>query len=120
MSPHVLSLFRNFRLHASLALLLSLVIPAMAAAPFRTARTTRTADAPHSGATGDFNNDGKVDVALVTGDANTNTMQVLLGAAGGTLGSASTYRLNAPGFAVAVADFNNDGKQDLAVSTQKG
>ena len=66
-------------------------------------------------ALGDFNGDGKLDLA-VTND-HTNTVAVLLGYGNGTFATAVTYSTGgiSPSW-VAVGDFNGDGKTDLAVA----
>lgn len=73
-----------------------------------------TGNNPSSVATGDFNSDGKVDVA-VTNQAD-NTVSILLGNGDGTFTLASSPATgNAPSSLV-VGDFNSDLKLDLAVS----
>jgi hypothetical protein len=64
-------------------------------------------------ATGDFNHDGLLDV--VTTD-NSRTLSVLLGNGDGTFQPAVNYTVPQPKN-VAVADFNRDGKLDLAISS---
>jgi len=64
-------------------------------------------------ATGDFNGDGKVDLAAT---ANFNGTSVLLGNGDGTFQSAVTYDTGAQATFVVVRDFDGDGKQDLAVT----
>jgi hypothetical protein len=62
-------------------------------------------------ATGDFNHDGFLDV--VTSDGN-KTVSVLLGNGDGTFQPAVNYTVPNPRN-IAVADFNRDGKLDLAI-----
>src|SRR5262249_17234524 len=70
---------------------------------------------PTSVAVGDFNGDGKPDVAA--GDAGTNNVVVL-----GNDGSGSFTWITSPSsggaspLTLAVGDFNNDGKQDLVAA----
>jgi hypothetical protein len=71
-------------------------------------------------AVGDFNGDGKLDLALT--DAENNSVSVLLGNGDGTFRIASTF---SPGpfpysSSVAVGDFNGDGKLDLVVAGGSG
>jgi uncharacterized repeat protein (TIGR01451 family) len=64
-------------------------------------------------ATGDFNRDGKPDVAVV--NQYSNTVSILLGNGDGTLAPAVNYNVGNDPFSIAVVDLNNDGKPDLAV-----
>jgi uncharacterized protein (UPF0548 family) len=76
---------------------------------------------PWSVAAADFNRDGKADLAVAnTGtyyqDSFTNSsVSVLLGNGDGTFQSAVNYAAGAAPVSVAVADFNGDGRPDLAV-----
>src|SRR5262249_7896576 len=70
---------------------------------------------PSAVATGDFNNDGNLD--LVTADVGGNTVSLLLGNGDGTFQNAGSLPAGgASPNALAVGDFNNDGNLDLAVS----
>ena len=70
--------------------------------------------APAAVAVGDFNGDGKPDLAVV--NSSSGSVSILLGKGDGTFQSALTYHVsNAPLFA-AVGDFNGDHKLDLAVA----
>ena len=69
---------------------------------------------PYSVAAGDFNGDGKPDLAVA--NYGGQSVSVLPGNGDGTFGSAVTYALPGQANFVAVADFNGDGKQDLVVA----
>jgi hypothetical protein len=71
---------------------------------------------PQAVVTGDFNNDGKVDV--VTTNHGDGTVSVLPGDGLGGFGAARQSAAGADPSTVAAADFNNDGKLDLAVVNQ--
>jgi hypothetical protein len=67
-------------------------------------------------ATGDFNRDGKLDLAVANYTANNVT--ILLGNGDGTFKVAGNYGTGTSAHGVAVADFNGDGKLDLAVTNE--
>jgi hypothetical protein len=94
-----------------------LALTAGAAAQFETRATVSVTVSPHSIAVGDFNRDGKLDVALVGGD-----LQVLLGNGDGTFKTPVTYLIGhgVTLETIATADFNHDGKLDLAVADSLG
>src|SRR6202012_3693575 len=84
---------------------------------FQAARFTASGTTPISVASGDFNGDHKPD--LVTANTGSDDLSVLLGNGDGTFQSAVAYSLNQPGITVSptsvtVADFDHDGKLDLA------
>jgi len=72
----------------------------------------------------DFNRDGKLDIAVLNlaGNGSGNgTVSILLGNGDGTFQSAKTYDVGAPSpTSIAVADFNGDGKLDLAIGIPVG
>jgi hypothetical protein len=83
---------------------------------FQTHVEYATGTGPSSIAVGDFNGDSKLDVAVAAHPAN--VVSVLLGKGNGTFEPHVDYATgNAGGnAAVAVADFNQDGKADLVVA----
>ena len=70
---------------------------------------------------GDFNGDGKPDVATAgseyTGTGNVSTISVLLNEGDGTFKPHVDYSVPGEALALVGADFNNDGKLDLALAT---
>ena len=63
----------------------------------------------------DFNNDGILDLVITAGDCGPNDISVLLGKGDGTFQPAITSNAPVSPGAVAVGDFNRDGKMDVAV-----
>ncbi|HEV3278818.1 MAG TPA: FG-GAP-like repeat-containing protein [Terriglobia bacterium] len=69
---------------------------------------------PHFVAVGDFNNDGKPDLASANYDSN--NVSILLGNGNGSFQTAQNYAAGSYPISVAVGDFNGDGNLDLAVA----
>ena len=65
---------------------------------------------------GDFNNDGKLDVAAANKTAN--TLSILLGNGDGTLQQATTVILPSSPILMYASDLNGDGNKDLVVTLQ--
>ena len=71
---------------------------------------------------GDFNGDGKLDVAVAGYvSSQQNVIQILLGKGDGTFTKGQTIVLpfNSAASSIATADFNGDGKLDLVLASQK-
>jgi hypothetical protein len=66
-------------------------------------------------ASGDFNEDGHTDLAVVS---TSDTISILLGDGAGAFGPAKNITVASRPFSVAVGDFNNDGSADLVVANQ--
>ncbi|MBD1828331.1 DUF4347 domain-containing protein [Microcoleus vaginatus GB1-A2] len=65
---------------------------------------------------GDFNKDGKSDLA--TANSGSNSVSILLQNADGTLGAATNFSVgNSPNY-IAIGDFNGDNNPDLAASNE--
>ncbi|MFZ0817532.1 MAG: VCBS repeat-containing protein, partial [Candidatus Sulfotelmatobacter sp.] len=69
-------------------------------------------DIPAGVVVGDFNGDGKLDLAVLTSDF----VAILLGNGDGTFQAAVDYGTPGRSSSVAVGDFNGDGKPDLVVT----
>jgi FG-GAP-like repeat/FG-GAP repeat len=70
--------------------------------------------------TGDFNNDGKLDLVVANNEGD--NVSILLGNGSGTFQPAVSYSAGAGTLpdAIAAGDFNGDGKLDLAVASNGG
>src|SRR5579862_619363 len=68
---------------------------------------------PYRMAQGDFNLDGKADLAVA--NLGSNTISIFMGNGDGTFQAAQNISVSARPFSVSVGDFNGDGKADLAV-----
>jgi len=98
----------------SLLAVASVLLPP-AVAQFETRSTVSTSPFPESVAVGDFNHDGKPDLAVAAYFQNDQLM-VLLGNGDGTFQSPVNYPAGVGPYSVATADFNRDGNLDLVVA----
>ena len=64
--------------------------------------------------TADFNNDGRLDIAVA--NPLNNTVTILLGNGDGTFTTGQTLSVGIDPSGLAVGDFNGDGRLDLAVA----
>lgn len=70
-------------------------------------------NAPRSVVAGDINNDGALDIALASA---TIGLSVALGTGTGTFGAATSFATGAQSYGIALADFNRDGRLDVAIT----
>lgn len=70
---------------------------------------------PFGSALGDFNGDGKPDLAVA--NISTNNVSVLLGNGDGTFGTKTDYDVGQQAYGVAITDLNSDGKLDIVAQT---
>lgn len=88
---------------------------------FRPRTDFATAVEPWGLAVGDFNGDGKLDVVVANylgTPTGTGSLSIFLGNGDGTFQPRTDITLALHPVAMTVADFNGDGKADLAVATQ--
>jgi hypothetical protein len=81
---------------------------------FGAAAVSSVGVAPRSIAVGDFNGDGRLDMAVA--NQNTNNVSILLGTGAGTFTSGGTFAVGTTPFQIVAADINNDGTLDLATA----
>jgi hypothetical protein len=82
---------------------------------FQTSVNYPVGNAPYHLVAGDFNGDGKLDLAVI--NVLDNTISILLGNGDGTFKTQTTVSTAAFPIGIVAGDFNGDGKLDLATVT---
>ena len=67
-------------------------------------------------ALGDFNRDGRADLAIANGTTGMNSVTILLGNGDCSFQTPAYYDVGSIPTSIAVADFNGDGRDDIAVA----
>jgi len=98
-----------------LALPCILALSAVALAQFETRGSFAADEYPQAIAVGDFNHDGKMDLAVVSGCCFQGVV-ILLGNGDGTFRPPVSYAAGDAPISIVAADFNYDGNLDLAVA----
>ena len=78
--------------------------------------STGNTSSPFALATGDFNNDNRLDIAVTS--AASNNIRIFLGDGPELLGSMITYQIDegSKPHSIAIGDVNNDGRQDIVLA----
>jgi len=92
-----------------------LLLAAPLHAQFQPQTAYATGSTPWGIAVGDFNGDGKLDIAVTNG--GDNAVSILLGNGDGTFQPQLVYPTGTRPTSVVAGDFNRDGKLDLAITT---
>jgi hypothetical protein len=109
--------YMNYCLGA-LVVLCALILSASAAAQFETRGMflAESNSSPLGIAVGDFNHDGKLDLAVVSSCCPGGGVSILLGRGDGTFEPGVYYPAGDQPYSIVAADFNHDGNLDLAVA----
>jgi len=79
---------------------------------FDTATFYATGNSPGAVAEGDFTGNGRVDLAVISG----NALDILLNTGGGNFAAPITCALSSTPYSIVAGDFNGDGRADLAIT----
>ena len=85
---------------------------------FQAAVLYAVGSAPVAVATGDFDGDNVLDLAVA--NHSSDSVSILLGRGDGTFGTARNYAAGSEPFSVTAADLNGDGRLDLAIASGAG
>jgi len=102
----------------TVSIFLNMTVPNSAAPSFSSKTDITTGECPMSVSIGDFNGDGKLDIAVT--NYNSNTVSLFLnttspGAATPSFSTKIDFPTGERPISISIGDFNGDGKPDLAV-----
>ena len=83
---------------------------------FQNQGTYAVDSSPSAIVAGDFNGDGRTDLAVANSDDN--NVSIFLGNGDGTFQNQVTYAVGSDPIALVTGDFNGDGRTDLAVANE--
>jgi hypothetical protein len=107
--------FDNNGVNVTKSFMLTVMTPATCLpVSFAAVRTLNADNGPYSIAVGDFNGDGKQDLAVT--NVSSNSVSSLLGNGDGSFRPPMSFAVGNDPVSVTVGDLNGDGKQDLAVA----
>ena len=103
----------NRNLATALVFLILLGLPASSGAiDFAPAKTYPVGTSPSAVVVGDFNGDGKPDIAVA--NSGSNNVSILLGNGDGTFQPTANFDAGLSPKSIALGDFNADGRLDIA------
>ena len=106
-------------MRVALAVLCIFALLPIAVAQFETKGISAALLDPYAIATGDFNRDGNLDLAVVTFGGGNGGVSILLGNGDGTFQPGSFYPGGTWSTYVAVGDFNGDRKPDIVIADHR-
>jgi hypothetical protein len=87
---------------------------------FQPAINTQTSATPVALAVGDFNGDGKLDLAVAENNVGSSQVEILLGNGDGTFRAGLTLAIGPLISSITAADLRSNGKQDLVAAASEG
>ena len=111
---HLRSLHLGLTLAALAGAWLAPAVHAQCPPNFTTPTNFAVGSTPLFVAVGDFNGDGRLDLAVA--NFSSNSVSILLGTGSGSFGAATNFTVGTNPYSIAAGDFNGDGKLDLAVA----
>ena len=108
--------FRSSLFQAVLSIISLILLSSCALAQFEARGSFVEGEYPYAIAVGDFNHDGRLDLAVAFTCCPDGGVAILLGNGDGTFGPPVNYTADVAPTSIVAADFNQDGILDLAVA----